>query len=256
MARLGGARLGKAGRGGARHGEDRGFYENNSERRKTMEQYNVTLNGLTPLLMHQDNIGFSEKIQQWQRAPENKEYSVSGDDRSPAWVWLGYVYHDGKHFGMPSDNLMTMLREGGAKVLTGKGKETYKKQTQAGIMIDQQQWSLLVGGKEISIAPFNELIGNNTFTDHMEAAEKCGFELLVKRAKIGRAKHIRVRPLFRDWQLVGSLTVIDKEVSGITKEVLDTVMNQAGALCGLGDWRPSSPNSGTFGKFEPVIEKM
>lgn len=221
-----------------------------------MEQYKITLKGLTPLLMHQDNIAFSEKIQAWQRAPENKEYSVSGDDRSPAWVWLGYLYHDGKKVGMPSDNLMTMLREGGAKVLTGKGKESYKKQTQAGIMIDQQQWTLYTSGAEVPIKPFNELIGNNQFTDHMEMAEKYGFELLVKRAKIGRAKHIRVRPLFREWILEGSLTVIDHEISGITEDVLRTIMNQAGAMCGLGDWRPSSPNSGTFGKFEPIIEAL
>jgi hypothetical protein len=222
-----------------------------------MEQYHVTLNGLTPMLMHQDNIAFSEKVKQWQKAPENKEYSVSGDDRSPAWTWIGYAYHDGKVFGMPSDNLMTMLREGGAKVLTGKGKETYKKQTQAGIMIDQQQWTLYVNGKEIPVTPFKELIGNNTFTDHLEIAEEYDFELLVKRAAVGQSKHIRVRPLFRNWQIVGSLTVIDKETSGITESILRTVLNQAGALVGLGDWRPGSPRkSGTFGRFEPIIERM
>jgi hypothetical protein len=158
---------------------------------------------------------------------------------------------------MPSDNLMTMLREGGAKVLTGKGKETYKKQTQAGIMIDQQQWTLYVNGKEIPVTPFKELIGNNTFTDHLEIAEEYDFELLVKRAAVGQSKHIRVRPLFRNWQIVGSLTVIDKETSGITESILRTVLNQAGALVGLGDWRPGSPRkSGTFGRFEPIIERM
>lgn len=221
-----------------------------------MQQYHVTLKGLTPLLMHQDNIAFSEKIQAWQQAPENKEHSVAGDDRSPAWTWIGYLYHDGREVGMPSDNLMTMLREGGAKVPTGKGKETYKKQTQAGIMVDQQQWPLLVKGKSIPVDPFYDLVGNIAFTDHLDLAEKYGFELLVKRAKVGRSKHVRVRPMFREWTLEGSLTVIDEEISGITADVLQTVLNQAGAMCGLGDWRPSSQSSGTFGKFEPMIEQM
>jgi len=222
-----------------------------------MEQYKITLKGLTPILMHQDNIAFSEKIQAWQRAPENKQYSVAGDDRSPAWTWIGYLYHDGRIVGIPSDNLMTMLREGGTKVPTGKGKETYKKQTQAGIMIDQQQWELYVGDKTISVDPFYELIGNNTFTDHLDLAEQYGFELNVKRAKIGSNKHIRVRPMFRNWVAQGSLTVIDRDVSGITEDVLQLIMNQAGAMCGIGDWRPNSPkSSGTFGKFEPVIEKV
>jgi len=221
-----------------------------------MEQYKVTLKGLTPMILHQDNLAFNEKIQAWRKAPENKEQSVNGDDRSPAWTWLGYVYHDGRYFGMPSDNLMTMFREGGAKVKTGKGKETYKKQTQAGIMVDQQQWTILTHDKTIPIMPFQELIGNNTFTDHLDMAEDYGFELLVKRARIGRTKNVRVRPLFRSWELQGSLTVIDSELSGITKEILELILNQAGALCGLGDWRPSSPSSGTFGKFQPIIEPV
>ena len=98
-----------------------------------MDQYKITLEGLTPLLMHNDNLNFSEKVKEWQTAPENKALSVAGDDRSPAWSWIGYLYHDGKTVGVNSDNIMTMLREGGSKVKTGKGKETYKKQTQSRI---------------------------------------------------------------------------------------------------------------------------
>ena len=221
-----------------------------------MEQYKVTLTGLTPLLMHNDNLAFTERIKAWQKEPENKALSVTGDDRSPAWTWIGYTYHDGRVLGVNSDNIMTMLREGGAKVLTGKGKETYKKQTQSGIMLDAQQFDLYVGGETIQIAPIKSLIGDNDFNNHIDTAEANGFELLVKRAKIGRAKHIRVRPMFRNWVLVGSLTVLDSELSGLTEKVLTTVLNQAGAICGLCDWRPSSPSSGTFGKFQPKIERV
>lgn len=222
-----------------------------------MERYNLTINGLSPLLMHQDNISFSEKIKAWQKDPANKELSVAGDDRSPAYTWLGYIYHDGKYLGMPADNMMTMFREGGAKVKSGNGKETYKKQTQAGIMMDQQQMQLLVGGKPIEIAPFNNLIGVHDFLKHIEAAENAGFELLVKRAKVGQSKHVRVRPLFRQWTLVGSFTVMDEEVSGLTEPVLRLILSQAGALVGMGDWRPSSPkSSGTFGRFEFMLERI
>ncbi len=222
-----------------------------------MGQYKITLKGLSPLLMHADNMTFDESLKDWRRDPANKEGSVVADDRSPAWAWLGYAYHDRKVFGMPGDNLMTMLREGGAKLKTGAGKETYKKHTQSGIMLDQQQFTLLVGGEPVPVGPFNELIGVNDFVQHIERAEAHGFELLVKRATVGRAKHVRVRPMFREWTLVGSLTVIDTELSGLTKDVLLTILNQAGALCGLGDWRPSSPfSSGNFGRFEPAIERV
>jgi len=220
-----------------------------------MKQYTVTLSGLTPLLMHYDNLSFGEKIAAWRRDPANKEHSVSGDDRSPAWTWIGYAYHDGRVMGLPADNVMTMLREGGAKVRTGKNQETYKKHTQAGVMIDAQQFDLFVGDDTVPVKTLEPLIGNLSFIEHIEAAEAAGFELLVKRAKVGMAKHVRVRPMFRQWEARGSITVMDEETSGLTRDVLDLILRQAGALVGVGDWRPSSPKaSGTFGKFAPRIE--
>jgi hypothetical protein len=183
-----------------------------------MKQYKVKLNGLTPLLMHQDNLAFSEKVKKWQKDPANKELSIAGDDRSPAWTWLGYCYHNNRVLGLPSDNLMTMLREGGCKVVN-KGKETYKKQTQAGILIDQEQWDLYLGEKTVPVSELNALVGKTDFNAHLDVAEKYGFELNVKRAKIGAAKHVRVRPMFREWAVVGSLTVIDEELSGLTEQV-------------------------------------
>lgn len=220
-----------------------------------MKQYQITITGLTPLLMHSDNITFSEKKEAWCKDPANKPNILPGDDRTPPWTWIGYIYHDTKHIGMPSDNLMTMLREGGAKV-TKKGKETYKKQTQSGIMLDQQQFQLLVGGKPIKMEKISALVGNMDFAEHIKTAEDHGFELLIKRAAIGRAKHIRVRPMFRQWSCVGTMTVLDDELSGITKDILQMIFDQAGALCGIGDWRPSSGSSGTFGRFETVVAKV
>jgi len=220
-----------------------------------MKQYRINLEGLSPLLMHKDNIAFAEKVSAWCKAPENKAHSVSGDDRTPPWTWIGYLYHDGHHVGIDADNIMTMLREGGAKVLTGKGKETFKKQTQSGILIDQPQFEVFVGdGSQIKMDDIKPLIGNLDFKEHLDTAEMLGFELLVKRARIGQKKHVRVRPMFRQWTATGSITVLDEELSGLTADILQTILNQAGALCGLCDWRPSSGSSGTFGRFKPTVE--
>lgn len=221
-----------------------------------MEQYQITLEGLTPLLMHKDNLAFGESIKAWQKNPENKINSVAGDDRSPAWVWIGYLYHDGQWVGVDSDNIMTMLREGGSKLLTGKGKETFKKQTQSGIMLDQQQFDLYVDGHRISMNDIRPLVGQLEFYKHIETVEKLGFELSIKRAKIGMAKHVRVRPEFRTWKLTGSLTVMDSELTGLTEDVLKRILDQSGALCGLCDWRPSSKASGTFGRFTSQVKRM
>ena len=221
-----------------------------------MNQYQVICKALTPIIMHSDNLTFSESIEEWRKDPANKSLSTKGDDRSPAWTWIGYAYHDGEYLGIPSDNIMTMLREAGAKV-PFKGKETFKKQTQSGIVVDQQQFDLFVGGKKIPIAPIKALIGNTKFTEHIKVAEDLGFELFVKRAAIGRAKHVRVRPMFRQWEARGSITVIDEELTGLTKAMVTTILRLGGAIVGLCDWRPSSPQkSGSYGKFEVSIEEI
>lgn len=218
-----------------------------------MQQYKVTLTGDTPFLMHADNIIFSDKVRKWYEEPSNKKRAEKGSDRSPAWTWIGYLYHNTKHVVIPDDNIMTMLRDGGAQI-TFSGKQTFKKQTQSGILVDAN-FDFYNNGKLVDMTPIEDLLHVNDFEAHLEKIKDLGFELLVKRAKIGTQKHIRVRPLFRRWSAVGSVTVLDENMYGITEKVLTDILTYAGALCGLGDWRPSSPKSGgSYGKFSPEIE--
>ena len=44
----------------------------------------VTLKSETDLLMHADNIGFSDEMDRWKSDPKNKAASKPGDDRTPA----------------------------------------------------------------------------------------------------------------------------------------------------------------------------
>ena len=224
-----------------------------------MKRYQITLTGTTPLLMHRDNLNFSEKVKAWQKDPANKELSVAGDDRSPAWTWIGSCYCDDKFLTMSADNLATCIREGGAKVPTGnaRGDKTYKKLSQSGIVLDTPEYELLVNGKQVPLDPIRALIGNNDFFEHMRIAEELGFELFVKRAKIMMAKHVRVRPLFRNWVVRGTITVLDEEIFGLTKPIVQKIFDQAGLFCGLGDWRPNSPKSpGFYGKFVSELEEI
>lgn len=220
-----------------------------------MKQYNVTLFGETALLMHNDNLAWADVMDKWRLDPANKAISKAGDDRTPAWRWIGNLYVHGGNIVMPADNLMTVLREGGKKVPTGKGQQTFKSQTQSGIIIDQVAWPLLVeGGALVPYKPLKKLIGEPNFERHVETANQLGFDLFVKRAKIGSAKHVRVRPRFDTWALRGSLTVLD---DAITPDVLASIMKISGVYCGLCDWRPSSPRSpGPYGKFTVEIEEV
>lgn len=215
-------------------------------------RYKITISGARSLLMHHDNIPGGERVKRWQKDPKNRDLSVAGDDRSPAWVWLTYCYHDGKRLIVPSDNLMTALREGAKRVPTGK-RGTFKAQSQSGILVDQESWPLTVYGKEISWEILAALADELNFEKHEAAASALGFELFVKRARVGTAKHVRVRPRFENWACEGTVTILDDT---ITEDVLRDILSQSGRFAGLGDWRPSSPKSpGPFGTFTATVEE-
>ena len=74
-----------------------------------LKDYTVTLQGIQPLIMHRDNIIYGEKVKAWQRNPDNKKIRCGGDDRTPAWTWIGYLYHDQGEVVIDADNIMTIL---------------------------------------------------------------------------------------------------------------------------------------------------
>ena len=226
-----------------------------------MKRYHITMSGTTPLIMHRDNPAFAEIVSRWCQDPANKEYVKKGDDRSPGWAWIGYLYHDGTNITMNADNLATCIREGGAKVPTGnsRGDQSYKRLSQSGIVLDAPEYTLLVNGEVIPLEPIKNMMesGEIDFNKYMALAESLGFELFVKRAKIGMTKHLRVRPLFRNWKIDGTITVLDEEMFKLTPDIIQKIFAQAGMFVGIGDWRPGAQKSpGFYGKFTTEFERI
>lgn len=218
-----------------------------------MRRYEVTLAGEAPLLMHADDLRWRGELDRWLLQPNNRS-GKPGDDRAPAWRWLGYCYQDGNYLGIPSDNLMTTLREGGAKVPTGKKGQTYKRQSQSGIIIDQMQWSIQTSVGLVAWKDLWQLRHENEFEKHEEAVKQYGFWLFAKSVKVGASKHVRVRPRFEQWSCGGTISVVDDT---ITESVLGQILEMAGTYCGLGDWRPSSPSKpGPFGRFTTKVRAV
>ena len=210
--------------------------------------YEFSLTGMTPLLVHADDIEASDRLTEWRKAPENKAISVPGDDRSPAWTWQTYLYTDGQHLSVPYDNLMVSLRQAGCEMIL-KRSTTFKALTQSGLIPDGEQMSILVAGKPIEAKAVSAIEG--TFREQAQAVRQLGFRLFAKRAKIGQSKHIRVRPRFDEWALKGRLDVTSEAITG---EVLMQLFAIAGKGKGLCDWRPASPKSpGPFGRFEAEV---
>lgn len=216
--------------------------------------YEFTLNGVSPLLMHWDNIDGMAKIDAWRNDPVNKPVSVRGDDRSPAWTWVAYAYIGSGRLIMPADNIMTSLRDAGKQMtIPGKGKKTFKSETQSGIIPCDDAFDFLIGGKPIEASPLHDLWDNSDFDAHKAVAGGLGFKLFVKRAKIGQSKHIRVRPMFTGWSIKGSV-VVTEDV--ITDKVFADLLTIAGNKCGLGDWRPSSQAPGPYGRFSAEVSRV
>lgn len=225
-----------------------------------MREVFVTLKGEQPLLMHADDINACERIEKWRQDPANKTKSVAGDDRSPAWTWIGYLYRVAGKIGIPADNILTMIREGAAKVPMTRAQggrsaaETWKKRSQSGIIVANTLWEIVTKhGNTISFDDVSPLLEEENFPAHIDYVENLGFELHLKRAKIGSSKHVRVRPYFdAGWSVSGNLFIVDE---GMTMEVLESILVSAGKYCGLCDWRPSSPKSpGPYGMFSVEIK--
>ena len=217
-----------------------------------MRTYKVTFTGKTPLLMHHDNIEWADFMDEWKSDPANKKHSKAGDDRTPAWRWLGCCYHDGKLLGIPSANIMRCLMEGGAMVPVpgGKSGKTFKAQTQSGMMSQEPLWPLKVENDTITWKSIEQLKDVQKFAAHKKAAQDLGFDLLIKRAKIGSSKHIRVRPQFSNWSLSGNFVVWDEQLDD---KALLNILEYAGQYKGLCDWRPGGRTPGPYGTFEAKL---
>lgn len=215
----------------------------------------VTLTGKTPILMHSDNIEWADQMAAWKDSAANKKGSKAGDDRSPAWRWIGALYHDDEQIVIPSDNIARCLMEGGAMVPVpgGKNGKTFKAQTQSGMMTGEAEWPLLVNGKPIPVKKLLGLTKEQDFARHKTVASELGFSLHVKRAKIGSSKHVRVRPRFDKWSTFGTLVVTDDQ---ITKAALVEILDYAGRYKGLCDWRPGGRTPGPWGMFSAEVKEV
>lgn len=211
----------------------------------------VRYTGTYDMLMHKDNLIHDPKVKKWRSV--NKD-SPRGDDRYPAWTFLGYIYEKDGVVGFDRTMLATNLSEGG-KGVTKSGKKTYKEPMLTSFDINEDFVPIKVNGKPISIKELGKLMAedNQDFDDaYIPAAEKLGLPLDVRRAKVGMNKHVRVRPVVPSgWTLEYTATVNTEE---IPLDDLEQVFHIAGTNKGIGDWRPGAPKPGPFGRFEVTFK--
>ena len=217
-----------------------------------MKTYNIQITGTQPLIMHADDIDWADKMSAWRDQKDNKKKSKAGDDRTPAFRWIGYLYRNTVgQIIIPTENIMRCLMEGAATIILNKNK-TFKSASQSGIIPRSVGWELMLDGRPIDTSPLAGLLKENDYEKHEESASQMGFALFKKRAKIGTSKHVRVRPMFHNWSASGQLVVTD---ANITTNILRDIFSAAGSEKGLGDWRPSSKTPGFYGMFDADVSE-
>jgi hypothetical protein len=240
--RSGAARRGWAWRGKARQGE--GLYE--AEKERTMERFKVEIEGLTPMLMHHNNLEARDAI-----AATGRKGGKAGDDRYPADMWKSYLYLDDKRVCIPAENFLAALLKAGSGVSIGKMK-TLKAASQS-IFFSDFFVPLIVNGKQITRADIESIDG--PFADQREAVKKLGFHLFVKPCSVNGKSHVRVRPRFDTWSCSTTFETDNEDLlSGDSR--VEQLWYGAGKN-GVGDWRPSSPKKpGMYGMFKSAVTRL
>lgn len=215
MARRGRAWHGKAWLGMARQGEEKeriGFLQ---MAKQIVYGVDGQITGYTPLLMHKVTIG---GLSPTPNTPET--------DYSREWMSTCYLGADGKSLVCPSANLESML------VAVAVGKKIRKVPVMK--LVSQLDFSemdipISLDGKAITV----------------EAVEKNGWidvrGVVVQKARVARA---RVR-------IPSGWTVnfhIDSRTGLLSADYLKALLEEAGELVGLMDYRPQK--KGKFGQFE------
>jgi hypothetical protein len=219
-----------------------------------MRTYAVDLKSITPLIMHRDNLEFKAQVEKWQRDPSNRDKSVPGDDRSPAWTWIGSLYHDGKAIALPGDCVMASLMGAGTEVKAPRGKKSLKAQTQSGMAFAEPFLTFAMNGKKgVKMSDLEPLTKQEAFDEHLTAVRERGFSLDIRRVRVGMSKHVRVRPVFESWHAHGTINVWDDT---LTTDVLSMVFYIAGDKYGVCEWRPSGRRPGPFGRFHAEVKPI
>lgn len=185
----------------------------------------LTLTGTAPLLMHNvrlanpsDTIARSMKEISGKRKKTDEDY-----DRLARLEFEGGLYMDpvvGPF--VPGKNVEKSIVEGGRITKNGK-------QVERGLFVTDNECPLIYSGPRDAQA-----LWDAGFAD-------------AQVVKVGMARVVRTRPIFREWS-VEAEAILDPGLLNL--DTLRAIAADAGAMCGIGDYRPR------YGRFTVEVEAL
>jgi hypothetical protein len=181
-----------------------------------MKTYEVKIEGTTPMLMNRPN---QEEISD--KSKTAKRETNTNEEKAAEKL---YTDSEGRVY-IPSTWIRGSLVEAGKqKKMGGKGnsKSNYSKPIGAGV----------------SVEPF-ELI--------LKPAKWDTFSILAVNPTT-KGRNLLSRPRFKEWGVSFDIVFDEEQIEpAVLKEVIDI----AGRIVGVGDWRPAK--KGPFGKFQVTL---
>lgn len=189
-----------------------------------MKTFTLTITGTSPLLMHNARLSDEfDPIAVEMKKITAKKTKKTEDDR---WElrrleFLGGLYHD-EDYGpyIPAQNVEACIKE--AARMTRNGKDVER-----GMQLTTDINPIAYTGPREADALWED-------PNHRHGAS----------VKVGMARVIRTRPIFRQWAIEVE-GVIDPTI--LDFDSLSMFTEKAGSFIGLGDWRPR------FGRFTTTI---
>jgi len=182
-----------------------------------VQKYNVTIEGVAPLLQHKFGVEAQTEL-----ADQVKQHSGQKDYSGE---WLDTAYLLGNEIYPPAEHIwQAMIRAGVNFRIKGKGRKTYKDLISCAVIV------------EPDLIPHGLELPEEMTTDPSQPVYVDKRPVRIQRARVLRER----LALSKGWKLAFEMLITDDQLQ---KEVIKAILDYAGQYVGIGDFRPK------FGRF-------
>jgi hypothetical protein len=181
------------------------------------------LTGTRPLIMHNARLSnpLDPHTQRLAKITKKRGKTIEDHREVARLEWEGSLYHDAESgIHVPAANVERSLLDAARMFKLGT-------KVQRGLFVTSDAMPLDIGDQRSA----GQIIDDENFR-------------LVASVKVGQQRVMRCRPCFRSWSITGTVYL---DESQIEPDQLRQIMDTAGRLVGLGDWRPR------YGRFSAEV---